>query len=124
MLAELPKEIAGQFPILQYFVGAASLLYVTFAMVKSWRKTFAEDTPTTVAAAPVAPASPVANLPQYYFEGPIMHALGRLDKIEDELRELNRKVDDGFDGATASLKRLEMMIGSVSRSIRKLRRLP
>lgn len=121
MLAELPKEIASQFPILQYFLGFASVLWVGFAVLKSWRKTFAADLAETPQQnlPPMQPPNPA--LPQFYFDGPIVHAFTELRRIEDELRNLNRKVDDGFEATSKAIKRVELMIGSVSRSVRKLR---
>lgn len=89
MLPELPNLPAGQFPILQSWVGLCTLVLVVVGSFISVRKMLRDDNRSV----PSKEAHPLANMPQYYFEGPIGKAFGVLEKIDVRLVRVEQKLD-------------------------------
>jgi len=91
MLPELPSiQSLGQFPILQQWMGVASLILVAFGIYVSIRKMNRDDRAGRIAQ---VTENPLANLPKYYMEGPIIKAFQLLEDILARVKDLSEAVD-------------------------------
>lgn len=88
MLPELPSTSINQFPILQQWFGLISLVLVLFGVFVTVRKMWKADTGGSIME------SPVANMPKYYFEGPLMQVMNLLNSIQSSVLRIERKLDD------------------------------
>lgn len=93
MLPDLPSvQALNQFPILQQWIGLASLILVAFGIYVSIRKMNRDD--RTAANQVAAVENPLANMPKYYMEGPIIKAFQILENIQAMVKEMSEGIDD------------------------------